>query len=150
MQTFLPYPSFAESAKVLDRQRLGKQRVEVLQILRTLTGISDSWKNHPAVLMWQYYKVALALYGLEICDEWTARGYKDTCLVKIKEIISPYNYGAAYYPFWLGDENFHASHRAALLYKDYNYYSQFGWEEKPAVPDSKGSLPYVWPVKKGE
>ena len=34
MQTFLPYPDFARSAAVLDRQRLGKQRVEVLQILK--------------------------------------------------------------------------------------------------------------------
>jgi len=28
MQTFLPYPDFARSAAVLDRQRLGKQRLE--------------------------------------------------------------------------------------------------------------------------
>ena len=28
MQTFLPFPQFVESARVLDRQRLGKQRAE--------------------------------------------------------------------------------------------------------------------------
>lgn len=28
MQTFLPYQNFVASARVLDRQRLGKQRVE--------------------------------------------------------------------------------------------------------------------------
>lgn len=50
MQTFLPYPSFAESARVLDRQRLGKQRVEVLQLLRALTGQTKGWANHPAAL----------------------------------------------------------------------------------------------------
>ena len=33
MQTFLPYADFAQSAKVLDMKRLGKQRVEVLQLL---------------------------------------------------------------------------------------------------------------------
>ena len=33
MQTFLPYPDFARSARVLDRKRLGKQRVETLQVL---------------------------------------------------------------------------------------------------------------------
>ena len=38
MQTFLPYASFEESAKVLDRQRLGKQRVECLQIFNALAG----------------------------------------------------------------------------------------------------------------
>ena len=36
MQTFLPYPSFVESAKALDNKRLGKQRVEAYQILKTL------------------------------------------------------------------------------------------------------------------
>jgi hypothetical protein len=32
MQTFLPYPSFEETAKILDYKRLGKQRVEAYQI----------------------------------------------------------------------------------------------------------------------
>ena len=38
MQTFLPYADFPGSAKVLDRKRLGKQRVECCQILNTLLG----------------------------------------------------------------------------------------------------------------
>lgn len=38
MQTFLPYPNFIGSAKVLDVRRLGKQRVENLQIMQTLLG----------------------------------------------------------------------------------------------------------------
>lgn len=33
MQTFLPFPDFARSAKVLDNKRLGKQRIEAKQIL---------------------------------------------------------------------------------------------------------------------
>lgn len=37
MQTFVPFPDFARSAAVLDDKRLGKQRVEVLQIVRALT-----------------------------------------------------------------------------------------------------------------
>ena len=37
MQTFLPYPDFAKSAACLDNRRLGKQRVECLQILKTLS-----------------------------------------------------------------------------------------------------------------
>lgn len=36
MQTFLSYPDFNESARVLDDKRLGKQRVECLQILNVL------------------------------------------------------------------------------------------------------------------
>lgn len=36
MQTFLPYPDFAECARVLDDKRLGKQRVECVDILRAM------------------------------------------------------------------------------------------------------------------
>ena len=38
MQTFLPYKSFNKSFKVLDYRRLGKQRVEAMQILNVLLG----------------------------------------------------------------------------------------------------------------
>jgi hypothetical protein len=34
MQTFLPFPGFADCAASLEPRRLGKQRVEVLQIVR--------------------------------------------------------------------------------------------------------------------
>ena len=37
MQTFLPYADFIASAEVLDQKRLGKQRVETIQVLRGLT-----------------------------------------------------------------------------------------------------------------
>ena len=37
MQTFLPYPSFEETASILDYRRLGKQRVEGFQILNIIT-----------------------------------------------------------------------------------------------------------------
>lgn len=46
MQTFLPYPSGVKSARVLDRQRLGKQRVECLQILAALTDIYKSQADY--------------------------------------------------------------------------------------------------------
>ena len=55
MQTFLPYPDFAESARCLDRQRLGKQRVETAQILRCIVeNRTGGWANHPAVRMWSF------------------------------------------------------------------------------------------------
>ena len=38
MQIFLPYKSFKKSAEVLDYQRLGKQRVEALQIINIIEG----------------------------------------------------------------------------------------------------------------
>jgi len=38
MQTFLPFPDFKKSASCLDYKRLGKQRVEGLQILNAIQG----------------------------------------------------------------------------------------------------------------
>ena len=53
MQTFLPHRNFQKTAKSLDRQRLGKQRVETWQILQAITNLSYEWQNHPAVKMWR-------------------------------------------------------------------------------------------------
>lgn len=85
MQTFLPYSDFKQSAQCLDNKRLGKQRVEALQILKAITDPSYGWQNHPAVKMWRGYEHALSKYALEICDEWIKRGFKDTCADKIME-----------------------------------------------------------------
>lgn len=117
MQTFLPYPSFAESARVLDRQRLGKQRVECLQILNALTGKSKGWINHPATKKWAGRTRALADYGMVCCEEWLKRGYNDTCWSKIFSIYEM-DSGLELKPSFIGNEAFHASHRAALLFKN--------------------------------
>lgn len=139
MNTFLPYPCFEASAKCLDNKRLGKQRVEVLQLLKALAGEKSRWVNHPCCKMWIGYEHELAAYGNSICMEWMRRGFKDTCLDKIKDIYTPY-YRADpdENPPWFGDEDFHASHRSNLLRKDAVHYGEFGWEEE-------NDLPYVWP-----
>ena len=138
MQTFLPYPDFQKSAACLDNKRLGKQRVECLQILKALSDPSYGWQKHPAVRMWINHSTALGMYATEICGEWTRRGFRDTCLEKINATICilPNN---LHLPSWLGNETFHASHRSNLLRKDFAHYSQFGWREP-------SNLPYVWPV----
>lgn len=136
MQTFLPYPDFADSAAVLDDVRLGKQRVEAYQILRSLLEITQGWRHHPAVRMWRGHTNALVDYGLAMCVEWTARGRADTVHDKLLELRRR---GRALRPAWLGDEAFHASHRSNLLRKDPEWYGRFGWLEPP-------DLPYVWPV----
>jgi hypothetical protein len=136
MQTFLPYPDFHETASVLDYRRLGKQRVEAQQIIKALEDDNYGWKNHPIVKMWQGYKNALLLYKNAMIKEWVKRGYRNN--MDIIEINGPINY-----PAWLGNERLHASHRSNLLRKDYKYYSQFNWKEKPGsayiwiIPDKK-------------
>jgi hypothetical protein len=134
MQTFVPLDSFKECAKILDYRRLGKQRVEVLQLLNALTGNSKGWRNHPAALMWKDHEGSLVEYGIVICEEWIRRGYKDTCLEKIYQFV---NVGSCELPRWWGGD-IHRSHRAALLVKNFEYYSVFGWEEKAEIN-------YVWP-----
>ena len=136
MQTFLPYASFVLSAQTLDRQRLGKQRVEAWQILRALQGLTKGWTTHPATTMWRGYESALAIYAITICDEWIERGYKDTMRERFIPIAEADSF--AILPPWFGDYAFHASHRSNLLRKDPAYYSRFGWDE----PDD---LEYVWP-----
>ncbi len=62
MQTFLMWRNYAFSMLNLDPRRLFKQRLEAEEVLRTITGRSDGWKNHPAVKMWQGYPGALSGY----------------------------------------------------------------------------------------
>ena len=62
MQTFLPDPDFERTARILDDRRLGKQRVEVLQILNAMHRTSGGWVNHPATRMWRGFEPALVAY----------------------------------------------------------------------------------------
>lgn len=151
MQTFLPHPDFEASAAALDDRRLGKQRVEALQILRALTRAEYGWKRHPAVLMWAGYEEALAAYGVAVCREWCRRGKADTCEAKIIEDAAlgrgPRTQRqlarARRLPPWLGDPEFHRSHQSSLVRKDPAHY-------RPQFPDVPEDLPYLWPKMSGE
>lgn len=141
MQTFLPYADFEESAYALDQKRLGKQRVETLQIMTALlTG--RGWVNHPATRMWRGHAWSLLQYQKAVCDEWTVNfGFKDTCLVKTMRVYFEHTNGQDNYdpPPWLGREDLHLSHQSNLIRKDPGYYRKYF----PGVPDN---LPYVWPI----
>lgn len=130
MQTFLPYPDFKKTAKVLDYRRLGKQRVEAVQIQKALKVEDYGWKNHPIVKMWMGYENALMEYKNIMINEWISRGFNNNMGLDT-------NIGPSIYPKWLGNEELHASHRSNLLKKDYEYYSQFGWKEEPGMD-------YIW------
>jgi hypothetical protein len=143
MQTFIPRPDFEQVAKELDYRRLGKQRVEAMQILKVLLGQGRvlkngqlAWQNHPAVQMWKGFEGALAMYGVAICTEWKRRGYKDTVEDKIRGMIEP----TSDLPYWMGDEALHRSHQSNLVRKFPVFYSVH-------YPDVPSDLPYVWPTK---
>lgn len=132
MQTFVPCTTFEECAKALDYRRLGKQRVECKQILNALNKQTGGWVNHPATKMWKGYEEALKQYMRAIILEWVARGYKNNMEIPEKAHFD--------FPPWWGLEEVHASHRKALLEKDFEYYyGNHGWEDIPEIA-------YVWPV----
>jgi hypothetical protein len=145
VQTFLPYADFAASARALDPKRLGKQRVEALQILKAVTTPTYGWQYHPAVAMWRGHVEALTTYGLVVSREWVARGRPDTCAAQIAEFAAAEPLTQAQLaergllPPWLGDEAFHLAHRSSLLRKDPEWY-------RPLFGDIPDDLPYVWPV----
>ncbi len=149
MQTFLPFTDFEQTARALDTRRLGKQRVETLQIVRALTRPGNGWRNHPAVRMWRGYPEALGAYGAVVCAEWRRRGYADTCEAKINADLRAAGVrvpvrseaelrAAGQLPPWLADEKLQLSHRSALVRKDPDHY-------RPLFGDVPPDLPYVWP-----
>ena len=150
MQTFLPVADFADSARLLDSPRLGKQRVETLQILRAIELPDYGWANHPAVLMWRGRTPALVAYGLAMAWVWRERGFADSTESQIGE-FAPQVVGvpqqelatAGLLPSWLGAEDLHRSHRSNLIAKDPAFYRQRFVERFGPEPDD---LPYVWPA----
>lgn len=150
MQTFMPCPpahnrnvfgsiDFTSTFEVLDRQRLGKQRVEAMQLVSAILNKSG-WKNHPAAKMWERNVPMLIAYGIQCCEVWIDRGYKDTVRHKLLTICSDQRYKDSDFtvPWWLGNEDFHRSHRSNLLRKMPQHYRNY-W------PEERDDLPYVWP-----
>ena len=154
MQTFLPLPDYVESMRHLDKLRLGNQ------IWREgITLIRGGWPNHPASKMWDGHKYHLGIYllaGIQVLEE-RGKYYPEIQKKILDEMEKFIDTGA---PKWLGNPEFHASHRSNLLrkvklaqekarlskkdkhIKDARYmkewYDQFNWSEP-------NDLPYIWP-----
>jgi hypothetical protein len=159
MQTFLPYATtdFLKIAESLDNKRLNKQALEGWQILLTLTSLDPEgnnrtpkgWVNHPAVKMWRGSEAMLYTYILAMTYEWVSRGYKTTIGDKATstlEVAEERGRVGRRQPVWmLSQDKYDAiasSHRKALLCKDYEWYSQFGWDEDEGVAPT--SYEYIW------
>jgi len=143
MQIFLPYPNFRQSLRALDNKRLGKQRVETYQIISAITRRPKldgtpykGWLNHPCTVMWRNNLPALKMYLNISIEEWVSRGFKNT--MDFEDIDDEVEM-----PEWFGNDKFHSSHRANLLKKEPEFYSQYQWTENPLNP-------YVWLDKDGK
>ncbi len=160
MQTFLPVPSFSGTAELLDRQRLNKQALEAWQIMMTNLKLDPEgnhrepkgWYNHPATLMWRGHDMALLEYIRAMVSEWILRGYKSTILDKAEATMATaIDRGLVAYPhadmpkWYKVPQTLNAitkSHRLALLNKNYQWYSRWGWKEDTGVKPE--SYEYVW------
>lgn len=135
MQTFLPYKSFHKTASCLDYKRLGCQRKEAKQMIDIITSAKTyktKWiENHPCTQMWKKHIHALKYYFNVISEEWVSRGYQHN--LGFYELPDQFDL-----PRFLGNEDFHSRHRAALLDKNFEYYKYFEWSEEPKQD-------YIWP-----
>lgn len=142
MQTFVPINSFAQSAKVMDLQRLGKQIIECQQIFKALSIPGYGWQSHPAVKMWRGHRGALLNYTTAFHNEWKMRRGKDhggyLNLLRIAEghFVDPSEYNM---PKWWGVFEVHESHKSNLVRKFPEHYEKY-------FPGVRGNLEYVWPI----
>lgn len=138
MITFLPDPNFIKCARILDRQRLGKQRLEAKWVARIVLK-EAKYINHPLIRLWEDFPQAIIEYGICICEEWRRRGYIDNQLdwflarVELEGLYKD--------PSWLNNKKIHSSHRTKLITKDPIYYAAFDWIEKPDP-----TVGYYWPL----
>ena len=134
MMTFIIIGDFILNARLLDKVRLGKQRVEAIQILNAILN-GGGWANHPIVIAWKYYINALKYYTNCIILEWIKRGGTNNLpLYEISGIIMV--------PWWSQWDRLHQSHRAMLMRKDPFYY-----QDKFIVDPEYNSYGYIWPDK---
>jgi hypothetical protein len=150
---------WSDVAKTLDNKRLHKQALEGWQIMLVLLELDPDgnhreprgWVNHPAVKMWRGSEHELLMYVLSMVTEWRHRGYKSTLNEKA---LHTFARGVAIgktssknpVPKWMRDpvkfEAIASSHRKALLAKNYEWYSQFGWAEDTG--SAPASYEYIW------
>lgn len=140
MQTFLISDNPAETAKILDNRRLGKQRVEAIQIANILIGETSKkgWRNHPAVKMWRGYESYLVkVYLRAMMREWLLRGYSnEKCFDHFQRLLLLVKDIEPKQPHWFNEE-FFQSHKSNLVRKCPEHYkSIFNVDE---------NLPYIWP-----
>ena len=140
MMTFLPFASFAESARSLDMRRLQNQRTEARFVLEWLerSGPYFDMSDYGAARMWQGFRDALAMYYNAMLEEYERRGKTNGPTLPRAKVPA-----TVQMPPWVGDERFHSSHRAVLIQKDPVFYGQHGWAE--ADLDAVEFREYLYP-----
>jgi hypothetical protein len=132
MITFIVTADLIMNARLLDSKRLGKQRIEALQILKAIE-MGTGWVHHPMTKAWRPYPMALKYYTNCIIKEFIRRGGHNTLsLFELPEMII--------FPWWLSWERLHQSHRMMLFRKNPDFYgNQF------SIDPSYSAYGYIWP-----
>ena len=131
MQTFFNEYTFEDIAANLDKKRLQKQLLEGRQILKRLLIPGGGWGNHPAVLQWKTYEVALVSYCHVIAEECSARGVKtETNLEVIRQLEEEFlSEKPMVLPSWWIDgvqrNRLIVTHRARLFVKNPVFYAKY-------------------------
>lgn len=132
VMTFVVYSDLSLNFKVLDTQRLGKQRVEGKQLINAIES-DKGWSKHPAAQMWRYNLDALKYYVNCCIYEWIQRGYNnDIPYYQVPESVT--------FPWWFTWEPLIQSHRAMLYRKNpFHYYDKF------TIDPEHLQYGYIWP-----
>lgn len=133
--TFLPNIGFFKSIRPLDDARVGKQRQDVLKILKGLLGEGE---HHISQDMWDGYEYPLGVFGMSACSVWQQeRKHRDNLAFELHKILEdiPHDFEM---PPWMEDLNFHRSHRSYLIRKRPAHYA-------PLWPNTPENMPLLWP-----
>lgn len=142
MQTFLPFPSFVQTAKCLDDRRLGKQIVEARQIYDILfrpdiSRATVAQQHHPIVYLWRHciHKSDCLLRGyIHILNaEWRSRFNSNH-----KSADDVFAGGIEFQLYAPLPAAFHYAHRCSLLAKDISHYIDY------FVPPPAGVINPLW------
>lgn len=149
VNTFLVIADYAVNATFLDSRRLGKQRVEAMQIINAIEKGSGGWVNHPVSRAWANHVPSLKQYYNCILDEWLKRGYKNT-MTYYTEL------GDVVHPPWVSEPRIQYAMMAQLIQKNSDYYSVASLTPliSPELLTHFKSFPleyldygYIWPAK---
>lgn len=154
IQTWLPLPSFKESAESLSDEDLFKQVLDGLRVIELLHEIPrnesklphEYWAAEPIDPlqpggMWRGCEMQLCEYTLEICEEASIRGRRQHPMMEAIAEHLEWATGEDSYmgkPSWFGNIDFHLSHQSALIRKNPSFYRR-----KFAADDQ---MKLMWPV----
>lgn len=139
MIIFIPYANYAASAWVLSNRDLYHNRINCIKLLRAFypDRYYTEYKDAPIGRAWKGFQPSILFYLRILEKEWRKRQLPEQLILPetfedcegwlftnecLHEIVQPQ---------WLEWVPLHSSHRARLLWSDYDWYRQFRWDEKP-------------------